>query len=184
MNTHDLSEERFTKLFAEAPLGIALIDSLTGHICEVNPMYARIVGRTMEEVRHIDWMSITHPDDVQGDLDNMALVNAGKTNGFEMEKRYLRPDGTVVWIHMTIARVKAEDAASPRHLCMVKDITERKRAEAQIREQLDELRRWQALMLGREERTMAVKSEVNELLRRLGEPIRYPSVEEGRGPAA
>ena len=39
-------------------------------------------------------------------------------------------------------------------------------------------------MLGREERTMAVKSEVNELLRRLGEPIRYPSVEEGRGPAA
>jgi len=67
------SEERFKKLFVEAPLGIALIDSLTGHIYEVNPMFAKIAGRTMEEMVQIDWMSITHPDDVQKDLDNMVL---------------------------------------------------------------------------------------------------------------
>ena len=129
MNTHDLSEERFTKLFAEAPLGIALIDSLTGHICEVNPMYARIVGRTMEEVRHIDWMSITHPDDVQEDLDNMVLLNAGKIDRFQMNKRYIHPDGTTAWINMTIAPLKVEDNAQPRHLCMIEDITGRKMAE-------------------------------------------------------
>jgi len=67
------SEERFKKLFVEAPLGIALIDSLTGRIYEVNPMFAKIAGRTMEEMVQIDWMGITHPDDVQKDLDNMAL---------------------------------------------------------------------------------------------------------------
>ncbi|MCX5653686.1 MAG: response regulator [Planctomycetota bacterium] len=127
-------EERFKKLFVEAPLGIAVIDSLTGHIYEVNPMFAKIAGRTMEEMVQIDWMSITHPDDVQEDLDNMALLNAGKINGFQMEKRYLHHDGTAVWINMTIASVKVEDNAHPHHLCMIEDITERKRMERQLQE--------------------------------------------------
>ena len=123
------SEERFKKLFVEAPLGIALIDSHTGRIYEVNPMFARIAGRTVEEMERIDWMSITHPDDVQADLDNMALLNAGKISGFQMEKRYLHRDGTVVWIHMTIAKEKGEEKAPSRHFCMIEDITERKRSE-------------------------------------------------------
>lgn len=52
---------------------------------------------------------------------------------------------------------------------------ERKQTECQARQQLDELRQWQGVMLGREERNMQLKREVNDLLRRLGEPIRYPS---------
>ena len=123
------SEERFKKLFVEAPLGIALIDSHTGRIHEVNPIFARIAGRTVEEMERIDWMSITHPQDLQKDLDQMALLNAGKINGFHMEKRYLHRDGKVVWIHMTIAKEKGEEKAPSRHFCMIEDITERKRAE-------------------------------------------------------
>ena len=128
------SEERYKKLFLEAPLGIALIDSLTGQVYEVNPMFARIAGRTMEEMAHIDWMSITHPDDVQEDLDNMALLNAGQISGFQMEKRYLHHDGAPAWINMTISPIYVEDKAHPRHLCMIEDITERKRAEEALRE--------------------------------------------------
>ncbi len=123
------SEQRFKELFNQAPLGIALIESLTGHIDEVNPMFARIAGRSMEEMARIDWMSITHPDDVQKDLDQMALMNAGKITGFHMEKRYLQPGGGVVWINMTIAPLKGAVTTQPRHLCMIEDITERKQAE-------------------------------------------------------
>lgn len=123
------SQERFRKLFEEVPLGIALIDSLSGRFYEVNPMYARIVERTVEELLRTDWMSITHPDDIQGDLDNMALVQSGAVPGFEMEKRYLHLDGAVVWVHMTIAKLKDRHDARPLHLCMVEDITERKRVE-------------------------------------------------------
>jgi two-component system CheB/CheR fusion protein len=126
------SRERFMTMFNEAPLGIALIDSLTGHIYEVNPMFAKIAGRTVEQMANIDWMSITHPDDVQEDLDNMALLNAGKIPGFQMEKRYLHLDGTAVWINMTIAPLKVEDKALSRHLCMIDDITERKHADQRI----------------------------------------------------
>ena len=93
------SEGRFKKLFEEAPLGIALVDSLTGFPTEVNPMYAKISGRTLEEMLCTDWMSVTHPDDIQEDLDNMALMNAGKIPGYQMEKRYLTrmvlPSGSI-----------------------------------------------------------------------------------------
>ena len=134
------SEERFKSLFFEAPLGIALIDSLTGRFYDVNPMFAKIAGRTPEELANIDWMSITHPDDVQPDLYQMALLNAVKITGFQMEKRYLLPDTSVIWINMTIAPIKVEDPTHPRHLCMIEDITERKRAAEALRQANDLLR--------------------------------------------
>ena len=134
-------EERFRSMFAQAPLGIAFIDSLTGHIDEVNPRFAEIAGRSMEEMAIIDWMRITHPDDVQEDLDNMALLNAGKISGFRMEKRYLHHDGTPVWINMSIAPILVEDKAHPRHLCMIEDITERKHVEEKLAAVAAELER-------------------------------------------
>ncbi len=126
------SEERFRTMFVQAPIGIAFIDSLAGRIHEANPRFAEIAGRSMAEMANIDWLQITHPDDVQADLDNMALLNAGKINGFRMEKRYRHPDGTAVWVDMTITPFKIGDQAHPRHLCMIQDITERKAAEARI----------------------------------------------------
>ncbi|MBI5964404.1 MAG: PAS domain S-box protein [Chloroflexi bacterium] len=133
------SRERFKTMFEQAPLGIALVDSLTGHIYEVNPRYAEIAGRSTAEILNIDWMQITHPDDMQADLDSMALLNSGKINGYQMEKRYLHPDGTAVWINMTIAPLSVEDKTHPRHLCMIENITERKQAEEMIRQYASEL---------------------------------------------
>jgi diguanylate cyclase (GGDEF)-like protein/PAS domain S-box-containing protein len=129
-----ISEDRFKTIFNDAPIGIALIDSLTGHIYTVNPMFAKIAGRTLEEMVDLDWMSITHPDDVQEDLDNMALLNAGKISGFQMQKRYVHHDGTLVWINMTITPVYVEDKAHPRHLCMIEDITKRKADDEEIQQ--------------------------------------------------
>ena len=123
------SEERFRAMFEEAPLGVALCDSLTGRIYEANERFAEIVGRTREAMATIDWMSITHPDDIAPDLANMARLNAGEIPGFQMEKRYVRPDGSIVWIDMTISPVRVADPAHPRHLCMIDDITEWKELE-------------------------------------------------------
>jgi len=126
------SEERFKTIFEQAPLGIALIDSNTGHIYEVNSRFAKICGRSIEEMSNIDWMQITHPDDIKKDQDNMALLNAGKINEFSMEKRYIHPDGKIIWINMTITPLKLDDNTSHRHLCMIEDITERKQMDENI----------------------------------------------------
>ena len=126
------SEERYRTTFEQAPLGIALVDSLTGHIYEVNQRFADITGKTIVELSTIDWMSITHPDDVQEYLDNMAFLNAGKINGFKMHKRYLHTDGSFMWVNMTIAPVKINNKEHLRHLCMIEDITSRKRLETAL----------------------------------------------------
>jgi len=130
------SEARFRTMFEQAPLGIALVDSLTGQISAVNPRFAAIAGRSQEEMASLDWMSITHPDDIQPDLDKMARLNAGEIPGFQMNKRFLRPDGTLVWISLTIAPMTREPGQGPRHLSMIEDITERVAAERRIRETL------------------------------------------------
>jgi len=121
-----ISEERFRIIFDQAPLGIALIDSISAQFIEVNTKFSEIVGRTKDEMTQIDWVSITHPDDIKEDSENMALLNAGKINGFTMNKRYFKKDGSLVWINMTIAPIDVEEKSSPRHLCMIEDITERK----------------------------------------------------------
>lgn len=126
------SEARFKTIFKHAPLGIAMIDSLTGKIYEANPKYAETLGRTEEEITDLDWMKVTHPDDIQKDLDQMALLNSGKITGFKMKKRYLRPDGSIVWISMAIAPIQVADKTHPLHLCMVEDITEAKRMEQEL----------------------------------------------------
>ncbi len=126
------SEIKYRTIFEQSPLGIALIDSLTGRIYEVNPMFAKIAGRTRKEMTVIDWMSITHPDDVQEYLDNMALLNAGEITGFNMKKRYLHKDGTYVWINMTITPVEVAAKTHPLHLCMIEDITSAKQVRKEL----------------------------------------------------
>lgn len=124
---------RFRTMFIQAPMGIAVMDSRTGRFVEVNPRFASIVGRTEEELAELDWMRITHPDDLQADLEKAAALRDGDVCGYQMEKRYLRPDGSPVWIDMTIAPLTGGDPRSPRHLAMIQDITGRKGAEQALR---------------------------------------------------
>ncbi len=125
-------QEQFGIIFEQAPLGIALVDSISGQILHVNKRYAEIVGRTPEEVVTSDWMSITHPNDLQEDIDNMARLNAGEITSFRMNKRYFRPDGSVIWISLTVSSIKDEENSRRQHLGMIEDITDRVQKEELI----------------------------------------------------
>jgi len=125
------SEQKFRKLFMEAPFGVAVINTRTRQICEANPEFARIINRSPDELLEVDWKEITHHDDVQKNLDYAQQMNAGVIDRFEMEKRYLCKDGSAVWIDMTVARLTDSVDEQPRHLCMIQDITERKQIEEQ-----------------------------------------------------
>jgi PAS domain S-box-containing protein len=127
------SEDHFRSIFNESPIGIALIDSLTGKVKAVNPKFAGIAGRKQEEMLLIDWMSITHPDDIQEDLEKTSLMNEGKIPGFRMEKSYIKPDGTIVWISMTVASIYVRDKTKPLHLKMIEDISKQKQIENDLK---------------------------------------------------
>jgi two-component system, cell cycle sensor histidine kinase and response regulator CckA len=127
------SIEKFRTMFQHAPLGIAVAESLTRRIIEVNEKFAEITGRTREELLRLDWKQITHPDDVQVGLDQMALLNAGTITEFTLEKRYIRPDGSIVLIRMTSVSIPVEDNDNPRYMCLIQDITEVRQIEARLR---------------------------------------------------
>jgi PAS domain S-box-containing protein len=92
------------------------------------------------------------------------------------DELFWRKDGTGFPVEYTSTPIREGDQITGT-VVVVKDITERKRAEDKIRQQLDELQHWYNLTLDRETRTVELKREVNELLRRLNEPSRYPSAE-------
>ncbi len=100
---------------------------------EINPKFAAIAGRSQKEMTGIDWINITHPDDVQEGLDKMALLNAGKIPEFNINKRYIWPDGSHVWISMKVVPLKERDGTHTRHLSMIEDITDRKKADSSLR---------------------------------------------------
>ena len=141
------SEALFKTIFTESPMGICLVDYKTGRFIRVNPIFAGLVGRPVEELTAISWMSISHPDDVKSQSDNLALLTAGNIKIFQMEKRYVRSDGTVVWAKLTAAPLPAFDNLNPRYLGMIEDVSTGKAAEkekAKLEEQLRQSQKMEA----------------------------------------
>lgn len=128
------ASNRFRAIFEKSPLGVALVDSLTGKIYEVNGRFAEVAGRSRDEMATLDWLQIIHPDDVRQDLDNMNRMNAGKTSGFQMNERHVRPDGTTIWVSMTAVPVLSLPVEGERHLRLIEDITERILAAEELEE--------------------------------------------------
>ncbi|WP_274594853.1 PAS domain S-box protein [Desulfosporosinus fructosivorans] len=121
-----ISEEKFRTMFEQAPLGITLCDSLTGRFYEMNSKFAEIVGRATEEITNIDWMSISHPDDIQENIKRKSIFKDSILKGFNMNKRYIKPNGSVVWANITVANLRLEYQGNPSEICMIEDITEQK----------------------------------------------------------
>ena len=123
------SEERFRTLFEQAGVGVAEMESATGRFIHVNQRYCDITGYSDEEMLHLDFQTLTHPDDLASDLAQMDQLRAGTIRGFAMEKRYQRKDGAIVWVALTVSPLWPAGHEPTRHVAVVQDITARKRAE-------------------------------------------------------
>ncbi|OHD29703.1 MAG: hypothetical protein A2Y31_02325 [Spirochaetes bacterium GWC2_52_13] len=132
INRLEISEHRFKTMFEQAPMGITVTDSRTGTPIEVNGKFLEIIGRTRETFSGVTWMSITHPDDIAEDKRLTERLINNDIDSFTLDKRFLRPDGTFVWVNMAISILKTPLKGIRQHLCMVTDITERKTMEEAI----------------------------------------------------
>ena len=139
------SEALFKTIFTESPMGICMVDSKTGRFLNLNPMFTKIVGSSIEELVKLDWMSITHSEDIKDQSNNLTLLNAGKIKVFQMEKRYIRPGGAVVWAKLTAAPLPAFDNSNPRYLGMIEDISAGKAAELERSKLEEQLRQSQKM---------------------------------------
>ncbi|HYE83544.1 MAG TPA: HD domain-containing phosphohydrolase [Clostridia bacterium] len=126
-------EELFRTIYEQSPLGISF-GNYNSDILDTNSMFEKIVGRSREELAVLSWTGITHPDDIQKDMDYFNKFNAGEINGYSMVKRYIKSDGSIVWANLTLTRLKVDNNPELNHLCIIEDISERIRAEEDLRE--------------------------------------------------
>ncbi len=127
------SDERFRGAFEAALIGMALT-SPDGRWLKVNDALCRLVGYSSSELLTMRWQEITHPEDIEEDIALGKQMLAGEFPSYQMEKRYLRKDGSVVWIHLSISLVRDDDGAPAYSVAQILDIDERKRRELEATE--------------------------------------------------
>ncbi|MGB5152428.1 MAG: PAS domain S-box protein [Candidatus Sulfotelmatobacter sp.] len=129
-----VSESRYRALHEISPVGVCWIDSQTGRFFGVNPKYCEIVGRTEHDLLGRTFQSITHPEDLAENLERLRQLKEGEVRQYQLEKRYVRPDGSVRWVDLEVVPMWPEDHDPVWHMAIVQDITERKQADARLRE--------------------------------------------------
>jgi PAS domain S-box-containing protein len=134
-----VKEEFYSSIFQKAPVGIAIMNDNSHATDEefeginINPMYEQILGRSKEELQNITWQEMTHPDDLDTDIAYYEKFLRGELEQYALEKRFIRPDGSIVWVHMLIAPFHTSDGSPGHHLCIITDITKRKEIEATLK---------------------------------------------------
>lgn len=127
------TEARFRGVVQQTNAGIAQTD-LAGHFVLVNDRYCVIVGRSREELLGgLTMQDITHPDDLSRNLEPFQKLVSGDGPDFVIEKRYVRPDGSHVWVNNSVSVVRDTSGRAQFALAAVVDVTERKQAEEAVR---------------------------------------------------
>jgi diguanylate cyclase (GGDEF)-like protein/PAS domain S-box-containing protein len=124
-------QQRFESAFANAPIGMALIDT-DGRWLQVNAALCQITGYGDAELLQGSLAAITHPDDVDTDADERARLQAGDIASYQVEKRYIHARGTLGWALFTMSIVRDQDGTALHLIAQVQDITDRKELESQL----------------------------------------------------
>ena len=129
------NEILFRTGFRQAPIGIALVDC-SYVIAMSNAEFARILGRAKDDIASLNWRDITHPEDLDKVLEFFKQSQKRRTSEASLEKRFVKSDGTAVWVNMTVRKLQLvnEDVTNEYYLCMVQDIQARKEGEEALRE--------------------------------------------------
>jgi PAS domain S-box-containing protein len=123
-------EQFFQSIFERVTIGMTTLD-FRGEGIRVNPALLKMMGYTEEEFMRLGAQGISHPDDYAPDLAQFEKLCAGAIDGYQMEKRYIRGDGSIMWGRLSVSLAR-DDAGRPKVMIgTVEDINARKEAEAE-----------------------------------------------------
>ena len=128
------AEERFRRSFHDSAAGMAIV-STQGQWLQVNQALADLTGYAKSELTGMSVADITHPDDADADAQALEQLVAGERRRYATERRYLRADGRLVWVSLSLSPVRDEDGRTLYLISQVQDVTERKRTEARLAHQ-------------------------------------------------
>jgi PAS domain S-box-containing protein len=124
------SEERFSTAFNESAIGMAIV-SPDGRWLQVNQALCEIVGYSKAELEASTFQTITHPDDLEADLRQLRQMLSGALRAYQMEKRYIHKNGSIVWAVLNVSLVRHVDGTPQHVIAQIQDITERKELQEQ-----------------------------------------------------
>jgi diguanylate cyclase (GGDEF)-like protein/PAS domain S-box-containing protein len=124
-----VEDEQHRLAFRNAPIGIAVV-ALDGRFVRVNPALCRITGYTAEELVALRFQDITHPDDLDDDVEQAGRLLSGESDAYQMEKRYRRCDGSVAWVRLSGSVARSDSGEARYFIAHVEDISDSVAARA------------------------------------------------------
>ncbi len=131
---HD-SEERFLSTFEQSAVGLAHV-ARDGHWLRVNRRFCEIVGYSPIELRHMTVRDLAHPEDHELGLAQTKRIEAGEIDHYSMEKRYIRKDGQIVSVHLTVQAVRNERSKLKYYVRVMQDRNPSSDAQAKLGQSL------------------------------------------------
>ena len=125
--------------FEQAAIGIAHL-TLGEEWISVNQRYCEITGYRREEILQLKLDALTHPDDIPASREFLTRIRSGELPEYKMEKRYIRKDGAVIWVHLTVSIVRASSGDPLYLVAFIEDISQRREAQHQANRSLSLLR--------------------------------------------
>ena len=127
------AEERLNRTIDDAPIGMALV-GLDGRFVRVNRVLCDIVGYGREELERLRFQDITHPEDLEIDLEQVARLLRGEIERYQLAKRYVRKTGEVVDVMLSASMVRDARGIPLHYISQIEDITEKRRIEDRLRQ--------------------------------------------------
>jgi two-component system, cell cycle sensor histidine kinase and response regulator CckA len=124
-------QERFRSLFEHAPMGV-LVGSTSGALVEVNPALAEMLGYTQEELTQMTVWDIAPVEDHDAEHQWMAQAVLPGNEHFKRDKRYVRKDGAIIWVHLSGTLIRSSDGSSDYFMIGVEEITDRLASEQKL----------------------------------------------------
>jgi PAS domain S-box-containing protein len=181
------SEQHMRATFEQAAVGIAHMTT-DGYLLRFNQKMCEITGYGSEDLQRMNFRNFTHPDDITQDLVLHEELLAGKVETYTREKRYLRKDGSIVWVNLTASLVRDINGLPKYFIKVMEDITERKENESRLQVKNDEIKTmtqqlWQTAKLATMgELAASIAHELNNPLAILS--LRIESLLSGADPAS
>jgi len=133
------SDQRFHQAFELAPIGKALV-GLDGSFFQVNRALCELTGYSEKELLLTTFQEITHPEDLEADLEQASRLLSGEITSYQMEKRYIRRDGSTAWVLLSGTLIRDESGNPGYFIAQVLDVSARKQVEQNLAHERDLLR--------------------------------------------
>ncbi len=157
-----LSQENFMSYFNTGAVGMS-VTTPGRHWVEVNDQLCRMLGYSKEELKQLTWSELTHPDDLNTDMDLFNQAMRGERDTYQIDKRFIRRDGGILHVSLTVSCQRFPDGSPCYFLASIVDISERVEQESALRAALEQL--------AEQRRTVAVIEERQRLARDLHDSV-------------